>query len=88
LTRHILRNALIPVVTISGPEFAALITGSFIVESIFSIPGIGRLFVSSVFARDYGLIMGTTLFYAFIISIANLVVDILYAVIDPRIRYD
>jgi oligopeptide transport system permease protein len=88
LIRHILRNALIPVVTISGPEFAALVTGSFIVETIFSIPGIGRLFVSSVFARDYGLIMGTTLFYAFIISVANLVVDILYAVIDPRIRYD
>jgi oligopeptide transport system permease protein len=88
LIRHILRNALIPVVTISGPEFANLVAGSFIVETIFSIPGIGRLFVSSVFARDYGLIMGTTLFYAFLISIANLVVDILYAVIDPRIRYD
>jgi oligopeptide transport system permease protein len=88
LIRHILRNALIPVVTISGPEFAALVTGSVIVETIFSIPGIGRLFVQAVFARDYGLIMGTTLFYAFIISLANLVVDILYGVIDPRIRYD
>ena len=88
LIRHILRNALIPVVTVAGPEFAALVTGSFIVETIFSIPGIGRLFVQAVFARDYGLIMGTTLLYAFIISIANLVVDILYAAIDPRIRYD
>jgi oligopeptide transport system permease protein len=88
LIRHILRNSLIPVVTVAGPEFAAMVTGSVIVETIFSIPGIGRLFVQAVFARDYGLIMGTTLFYAFIISIANLVVDILYGIIDPRIRYD
>jgi oligopeptide transport system permease protein len=88
LIRHILRNALIPVVTVAGPEFAALVTGSVIVETIFSIPGVGRLFVEAVFARDYGLIMGTVLFYAFIISFANMVVDILYGVIDPRIRYD
>ena len=88
LIRHILRNALIPVVTVAGPEFAALVTGSVIVETIFSIPGIGRLFVQGVFARDYGLIMGSILFYAFVISIANLVVDILYGMIDPRIRYD
>jgi oligopeptide transport system permease protein len=88
LIRHILRNSLIPVVTVAGPQFAALVTGSVIVETIFSIPGIGRLFVEAVFARDYGLIMGTVLFYSFVISIANLVVDILYGVIDPRIRYD
>jgi oligopeptide transport system permease protein len=88
LVRHILRNSLIPVVTIAGPEFAALVTGSVIVETIFSIPGIGRLFVQGIFARDYGLIMGTVLFYAFVIAIANLVVDILYGVIDPRIRYE
>jgi oligopeptide transport system permease protein len=88
LIRHILRNALIPVVTVAGPEFAALVTGSVIVETIFSIPGVGRLFVEAVFARDYGLIMGTVLFYAFIISFANMVVDILYGVIAPRIRYD
>ena len=88
LIRHILRNSLIPVVTIAGPEFAALVTGSIIVETIFSIPGIGRLFVQGIFARDYGLIMGTVLFYAFVIAIANLVVDILYGVIDPRIRYE
>jgi oligopeptide transport system permease protein len=73
---------------VAGPQFAALVTGSVIVETIFSIPGIGRLFVEAVFARDYGLIMGTVLFYSFVISIANLVVDILYGVIDPRIRYD
>ena len=88
LLRHILRNALIPVLTITGPELAALISGSFIIESIFSIPGIGRLFVQGVFQRDYGLIMGTILFYAFAIAIVNLVVDILYAAVDPRIRYD
>jgi oligopeptide transport system permease protein len=88
LIRHILRNSLIPVVTVAGPEFAALVTGSVIVETIFSIPGIGRLFVEGIFSRDYGLIMGTVLFYAFVIAIANLVVDILYGVIDPRIRYD
>lgn len=88
LVRHILRNAMIPVVTIAGPELAALVTGSFIIESLFSIPGIGRLFVQGVFQRDYGLIMGTVLFYAFAIAIINLVVDILYGMIDPRIRYD
>ncbi|MCX6003963.1 MAG: ABC transporter permease [Chloroflexi bacterium] len=88
LIRHILRNSLIPVVTIAGPEFANLVTGSVIVETIFSIPGIGRLFVQGIFARDYGLIMGSVLFYAFVIAIANMVVDILYGVIDPRIVYN
>ncbi|MEN8615035.1 ABC transporter permease [Dehalogenimonas sp. THU2] len=88
LLRHTLRNALIPVVTISGPELAALISGSFIIEQVFAIPGIGRLFVQGVFQRDYSLIMGTIIFYAFAIAVVNLIVDILYGVIDPRIRYD
>jgi len=88
LVRHILRNALIPVITIAGPELAGLVTGSFIIESLFSIPGIGRLFVQGVFARDYGLIMGAILFYAVAVAVVNLAVDISYAVIDPRIRYD
>jgi oligopeptide transport system permease protein len=88
LVRHALRNAMIPVITIAGPELAALISGSFIIESLFSIPGIGRLFVQGVFQRDYGLIMGTVLFYAFLVAVVNLAVDVLYAVIDPRIRYD
>jgi oligopeptide transport system permease protein len=88
LIRHVLRNALIPVVTIIGPELAILVTGSFIIENLFSIPGVGRLFVQGVFARDYGLIMGSILFYAFVIAVMNLLVDVLYAVIDPRIRYD
>jgi len=88
LTRHILRNALIPVVTIAGPELAFLISGSFIIENLFNIPGIGRLFVQGVFARDYPLIMGSILFYAFAVAVINLLVDLLYAAIDPRIRYD
>ena len=88
LLRHTLRNALIPVITITGPELAFLITGSFVIENLFSIPGVGRLFVQGVSNRDYGLIMGTTIFYAFAVAIANYVVDILYAVVDPRIRYD
>ncbi len=88
LLRHILRNALIPVVTTAGPELAFLISGSFIIENLFSIPGIGRLFVDGVFARDYGLIMGSILFYGFVVATINLVVDVLYAVIDPRIRYE
>jgi oligopeptide transport system permease protein len=70
-----------------GPIFAVLITGSFIVERIFQINGIGRRFVDAVFNRDYGLIMGTTLFYAFVVAFANLIVDLLYGVVDPRIRY-
>jgi oligopeptide transport system permease protein len=86
--RHILRNALIPVLTIAGPELAFLIAGSFIIETLFSIPGIGRLFVQGVFQRDYGLIMGAILFYAFAVAVVNLIVDLLYAVVDPRIRYD
>jgi oligopeptide transport system permease protein len=88
LIRHILRNALIPVVTVAGPELAALVTGSFIIENLFSIPGIGRLFVIGIQGRDYWLIMGTVLFYAFAIAILNLAVDLLYGAIDPRIRYD
>jgi oligopeptide transport system permease protein len=88
LVRHTLRNALIPVMTVIGPELAFLITGSVVIESVFSIPGTGRLFVQGIAQRDYGLIMGTTLFYAFVIAVANYVVDILYGVVDPRIRYD
>jgi oligopeptide transport system permease protein len=87
LLRHGLRNAVIPVLTVAGPITANLVTGSFIVEQVFSIPGIGRNFVQSVNARDYGLIMGTTLFYAFVISMANLAVDVAYAAVDPRIRF-
>ena len=86
--RHIVRNALIPVLTVVGPVAAMLVTGSFIVEQLFAIPGIGRTFVTSISARDYGVIMGVTLFYAFVVAVANLIVDLLYAVVDPRIRYE
>jgi oligopeptide transport system permease protein len=84
---HMLRNAFIPIVTILGPLLAGLITGSFIIESIFGIPGIGRFFVDAIGRRDYGLIMAVTLLYAFVIAVMNLIVDIAYAWIDPRIRY-
>ena len=85
--RHMLRNVLIPVLTVIGPLAALLVTGSFIVEQVFAIPGLGRTFVNSIGARDYGVIMGTTLLYASFVAVANLVVDALYAVADPRIRY-
>lgn len=84
--RHMLRNAMLPVVTIMGPATAELLTGSFIIESIFGVPGIGSEFVKSIAARDYSMIMGTTLLYAFFIAIANLLVDLGYMLIDPRIR--
>ncbi len=83
---HVLRNSLIPVVTALGPTFAFLITGSFVVERIFQIPGIGRLFVTSIQGRDYPVILGTTILFAVIIALANLVVDVLYVFIDPRVR--
>ncbi len=84
--RHVLKNASIPLLTVLGPELATLITGSFIIETVFSVPGIGRLFVQGVFQRDYGLIMGVVLFYAFVVAVLNLAVDLLYGIVDPRIR--
>ena len=88
ITRHALKNSLIPVVTVLGPLFAALVTGTFVTELIFGIPGMGKYFVTSITNRDYPVIMGTILLYAVFLVIANLVVDILYAYLDPRIRYD
>ena len=85
--RHSAKNALIPVLTVLGPIFAGLITGSIVIETAFAIPGIGREFVRSVLVRDYGLIMGVTVFYAVLIALMNLIVDLLYGVADPRIRY-
>jgi len=86
--RHMLRNALIPVITILGPALAALVTGSFIIETMFSFPGMGRAYVQAISQRDYSMILGTTLFYVLLVSIANLSVDFLYVVIDPRIRLE
>jgi len=87
VVRHIVRNAMIPVLTLIGPISAGLLTGSFVIEYFFSIPGIGRAYVNAILARDYPMILATTLLYAFVIVIANLLVDLLYAVVDPRIRY-
>jgi oligopeptide transport system permease protein len=84
--RHILRNALLPVVTIIGPAAADLITGSIIIETIFNAPGLGRTFVQSIGKRDYSVIMGVTIFYAVLIAIANVLVDLAYGFLDPRIR--
>lgn len=85
--RHTVRNALVPVLTVLGPIFAVLVTGSFIIETTFAINGVGRYFVSAISSRDYGLIMGTTIFFGTVVAFANLAVDLLYAVVDPRIRY-
>lgn len=85
--RHTIKNAMVPILTVAGPIFAFLVTGSFIVERIFAINGVGRHFVTAIFQRDYGVIMGTTIFFTVIVAVANLAVDILYAVADPRIRY-
>ena len=88
VARHALRNALIPVVTILGPIFAFLMTGSFVTETIFGIPGLGRYFITSITNRDYPVITGTILLYALILVVANLLVDISYGWLDPRIRYE
>jgi oligopeptide transport system permease protein len=86
--RHALKNSLIPVVTILGPLFAAVVTGTFIVEQIFAIPGMGRHFVASIGQRDYPLITGVTLVYAVFLVVSNLLVDITYVWLDPRISYN
>jgi oligopeptide transport system permease protein len=86
ISRHIMRNALIPVITVLGPTLVDLITGAVITESIFSIPGVGNYFVSAIFQRDYSMIMGTTLIYATLVVLANIVVDLSYGFLDPRIR--
>jgi oligopeptide transport system permease protein len=85
--RHTLKNAMIPVLTVMGPIAANLVTGSFIIETMFGIPGVGRESIAAVVRRDYATIMGTTLLYTLVVTMANLVVDLAYAVVDPRIRY-
>ena len=87
VSRHMIRNALIPVITILGPTLAFLVTGSFIIETVFGIPGVGRYYVTSIFQHDYGVLMAMTILYAFAVAFLNVVVDVLYAFIDPRIRY-
>ena len=87
LFKHALRNAVLPVVTYLGPLLAYTLTGSFVVEKIFTIPGLGNEFISSIVNRDYPMIMGTTIFLAALLITMNLLVDIAYKIIDPRIRF-
>jgi oligopeptide transport system permease protein len=88
IARHMIKNAFIPVVTLLGPALAGLVTGSFIIETMFSFPGMGRAYVTAIGQRDYSMIMGTTLFYAVLVALANTSVDIVYVFLDPRIRLD
>jgi oligopeptide transport system permease protein len=88
IVKHALRGALLPIVSYAGPAAAALLTGSIIVETIFQIPGVGRYFVEAALNRDYTLVMGTVVVIALFTIVFNLIVDILYAVVDPRVRYD
>lgn len=84
--KHALKNALIPVITYAGPAFAYMLTGSFVIESLFSIPGIGREMVSSITNRDYSMIMGMTIFLGFLVITFNIITDVLSAIVDPRIK--
>lgn len=88
ILKHALRNALIPIITVMGPTIAGLLTGSFVIEKIFAIPGMGIYFVDSVTQRDYTTIMGMTIFYATFLMVIVFIVDIFYCLIDPRIKYE
>ncbi|MGJ8514944.1 oligopeptide ABC transporter permease OppB [Carnimonas bestiolae] len=88
IVRHALRPALLPVLSYLGPAIAAIVTGSVVIEQIFGLPGIGRYFVQGALNRDYTLVMGVVVFYAILIIVMNLIVDLLYSVLDPQIRYD
>ena len=88
VVKHALRGAILPIISFTGPAAAALLTGSIIVETIFAIPGVGRYFVDAALNRDYTLVMGTVVVIALFIIVFNLIVDIMYAVVDPRVRYD
>ena len=87
VVKHALKNSLIPVVTYLGPLLAGIMTGSFVVENIFAIPGLGRYYVTSIYNRDYTVILGVTIFYSALLVLLNFVVDLTYAWIDPRIRF-
>ena len=86
LCRHALKNALIPIITYTGPMAASILTGSFIIENIFAIPGLGKHFVTSIYNRDYTVILGVTVFYSILVIGLNLLVDLLYPFLDPRIK--
>jgi oligopeptide transport system permease protein len=88
LFRHALKGGILPVISFLGPAAAGLITGSFIVETIFDIPGLGRFFITSVFNLDYSLILGTVLFYATLVILFNLLVDVVQVLLNPKLRFD
>ena len=84
--KHALRNAILPIITIMGPTIAALLTGSFVIEQIFTIPGLGKYFVQSINDRDYTMVLGVTVFYAIFLIIMMIIMDIVYALVDPKIK--
>lgn len=86
LTHHVMRNAITPTITMLGPQIASIFTGTFVIESVFSIPGIGRYFISCISNRDYPVILGTTIFVAILYIVSVFVVDVLYVIIDPRVK--
>jgi oligopeptide transport system permease protein len=88
IIKHVLRNALIPIVTVLGPLTAILITGSFVIEYIYAIPGMGRFFITAVSNRDYDLVIATTLIFAVLLVLANMFVDIAYQILDPQVRVE
>ncbi len=88
LTRHAIRAAMLPVVSYMGPAIANIVTGSVIIEQIFGIPGIGRYFVQGAINRDYTLVLGVTILFGTMIIICNLIADICYGLLDPKVRYD
>jgi oligopeptide transport system permease protein len=88
ILRHALKPALLPVVSYLGPATAALITGSVVIEQIFGLPGIGRFFVNGALNRDYTLVMGVVVFYGVLILVFNFLVDLVYGLLDPRIRHN
>ncbi len=88
ISRHALKAALLPVVSFLGPATAGIVTGSVVIEQIFSLPGIGRYFVQGALNRDYTLVMGVVIFYASLLILLNMIVDVLYAVLDPKVRYE
>jgi oligopeptide transport system permease protein len=88
VTRHALRAALLPLVSYLGPATAGLVTGSLVVEQIFQLPGIGRYFIQGALNRDYTLVMGVVILYAALIILLNLAADVIYRLLDPKVRYD
>lgn len=88
VTRHAIKGAIIPVVSYLGPAFAGMLTGSVVIERVFNIPGLGTHFVNSAFNRDYPLVLGTIVLYSSLLVILNLVVDVIYTLLDPRVSYD